>query len=126
MKHIFLLWRGRVSRKTYWICGLLPAIATLVIGVVLRASPLTAGTWSRLNVPVWLVLVAVSLTIYIGLILSIKRSHDLDYTGFFSFVLFVPLVNFWPLIMFGFFRGIEVENKYGPPDERFPNVFVNE
>lgn len=125
-KDIFLLWRGRISRKTYWICGLLPAIATLVTGVVLRASPLTAATWSRIDAPVWLELVAVLLAIYIGLMLSIKRSHDLDYRGFFSLVLFVPFLNLWPLVMFGFFKGTDGENKYGPPDTRFPNVLVNE
>jgi len=67
-----------------------------------------------------------SVAIYVGLMLSIKRSHDLGYTGLFSLVLFVPLLNLWPLVMFGFFNGTEGENKYGPPDRRFPNVFVNE
>ena len=62
---------------------------------------------------------------YIGLMLSIKRSHDLGYTGFFSLVLVVPLLNLWPLVMLGFFEGTEGDNKYGPPDERFPNVWVD-
>ena len=113
MKDIFLLWRGRVSRKTYWLCGLLPAAVMSVIG------------W-RLGLPVWLTPIVLLVVIYIGLMLSIKRSHDLGYAGFFSLVLFVPLLNLWPLVMFGFFKGTEGENKYGPPDRRFPNVFVNE
>ena len=112
-KDIFLLWRGRVSRKTYWICGLLPAIVMSGIG-------------SRLDSPVWLPLIVLLVAIYIGLMLSIKRSHDLGYTGFFSLVLLVPLLNLWPLVVFGFFQGTEGENKYGPPDRRFPNVCVDE
>ena len=126
MKDIFLLWHGRVSRKTYWICGLLPLIA-LSVGRVALCSPAasTAEICSRIDLPVWLTLVVLAGAIYIGLMLSIKRSHDLGYTGFFSLVLFVPLVNLWPLVMFGFFKGVEAENKYGPPDRRFQNVFVN-
>ena len=91
-KNLFLLWRGRVSRKTYWLCGLLPAIVMSVIG------------W-RLDSPIWLTLIVLSVVIYIGLMLSIKRSHDLGYTGFFALVLSVPLLNLWPIVMFWFFKG---------------------
>jgi uncharacterized membrane protein YhaH (DUF805 family) len=125
-KNIFLLWRGRVSRKTYWLCGLVPAIVTSVIGVVLYSSPVTASFRSRLDLPLWPMLIALLVAIYIGLMLSIKRSHDLGYTGFFSLVLLVPLLNLWPLVMFGFFLGSEDENQHGPPDRRFSNVFVDE
>jgi uncharacterized membrane protein YhaH (DUF805 family) len=97
-----------------------------VVGVVLRTSPVTANTWSRLDLPVWLELILLLVAIYIGLMLSIKRSHDLGFPGFFSLALFVPLLNLWALVMFSFFKGTEEENKYGPPDSRFPNVFVNE
>ena len=41
-------------------------------------------------------------------------------------MLAVPVLNLWPLVMFGFFRGTDGENRYGPPDGRFPNVFVDE
>ena len=102
LKDIFLLWRGRVSKKTYWLCGLLPVIVMSVIGSVLCTSPVTARIFSRLDLPVWLTLIVLVVAIYIGLMLSIKRSHDLGYTGFFSLVLVVPFLNLWPLVMFGF------------------------
>ena len=123
-KDIFLLWRGRISRKTYWICGFLPPIVMSVIGLALCSSP--TRDCLRLDLPVWLTLTVLSVTTYIGLMLSIKRSHDLGYTGVFALVLFVPLLNLWPLVTFGFFNGTEGENKYGPPDRRFPNVCVDE
>jgi len=123
---IYLAWRGRVSRKTYWLSGLLPVIAMSVLGSALYASPVTDGIRSSLDLPVWLTLVVLSVAIYFGLMLSVKRSHDLGYTGFFSLVLMVPFLNLWPLVVFGFFKGTEGENKYGPPDRRFPNVLVDE
>ena len=95
-----------------------------VIGLALCSSP--TRDCLRLDLPVWLTLTVLSVTTYIGLMLSIKRSHDLGYTGFFSLVLLVPFLNLWPLVMFMFFSGTEGENKYGPPDRRFPNVFVND
>ena len=98
-----------------------------VTGVTLCSpAAVTAGICSRLDLPVWLTLIVLLVAIYIGLMLSIKRSHDLGYTGFFSLVLLVPLLNLWPLVMFGFFPGSEDENQHGPPDRRFPNVFVSE
>jgi len=97
-----------------------------VIGMVLCTSPLTARICSRLELPVWLTLIVLLAVIYIGLMLSIKRSHDLGCVGSFSLVLLVPFVNLWPLVMFGFVAGTQGENKYGPPDTRFPNVFVND
>ena len=125
-KDIFILWRGRISKKTYWICGILPVIAMSVISVVLYTSPLTASRWARIDLPILLELIMLLAAIYVGLMLSIKRSHDLGYSGFFSLVLLVPFVNLWPLVMFGFFTGAEGENKYGSPDGRFPNVFVDD
>jgi uncharacterized membrane protein YhaH (DUF805 family) len=61
---IFLLWRGRVSKKTYWLCGLLPAIAISLFA-------------PGLGLPVWQTQIVLSVAIYVGLMLSIKRSHDL-------------------------------------------------
>jgi len=111
--NLFLLWRGRVSKKTFWLCGLLPATVISVIG------------W-RLDLPDSLALLVLLAAIYIGLMLSIKRSHDLGRTGFFSLVLAVPLLNLWPLFVFAFVNGAAGDNEYGPPDRRFPNVLVDE
>jgi len=126
-KNIFLLSRGRISKKTYWICGLLPVIVLTVARVALCSpAAATAGVCSRLDVPMWLTLIVLSVAGYIGLMLSIKRSHDLGRAGFFSLVLLVPVLNLWPLGLFGFFNGTEGENEYVPPDRRFPNVLVDQ
>jgi len=110
---IFVLCQGRVSRKTYWLCGLLPAIVLSVI------------SW-RLAPPLWLLLTMLAIAGYIGLMLSIKRSHDLGRRGFFVVLLLVPLVNLWLLALFAFQEGTAGGNRYGLPDERFPNVLVDE
>jgi uncharacterized membrane protein YhaH (DUF805 family) len=102
-------WEGRASRKTYWICGLIPASCW-----VLGAHVITQES---------LAFFFLLLTIYMGLMLGIKRSHDLDYTGFFALLLFVPCVQLWPLVMLGFIRGTEGDNKYGKPDTSFPTLF---
>ena len=44
----------------------------------------------------------------------VKRAHDRNRTGWFVLLLFVPLVNLWPLVEFFFLRGTEGPNKYGP------------
>ena len=42
-----------------------------------------------------------------------KRSHDLNKSGLFVALSFIPIVNLYPAILFIFIRGTKGENKYG-------------
>jgi uncharacterized membrane protein YhaH (DUF805 family) len=44
----------------------------------------------------------------------VKRIHDRDRAGWFFLLLFVPLVNLWPVVEIYFLKGTEGENQYGP------------
>lgn len=46
--------------------------------------------------------------------LSVKRAHDRGRSGWFVLVLFIPLVQIWPLIELWFLRGTTGDNQYGP------------
>ncbi len=100
---VYLDWRGRISRKTYWLFGLLPAALYLILHY---------GLPDLHGLPFWLLLLA---SFVPSMMINIKRSHDRGKTGWFTLLLFVPLLNIWPVIELGFFPGTEGDNRYGPP-----------
>ncbi|MGB8634465.1 MAG: efflux RND transporter permease subunit [Rhodanobacteraceae bacterium] len=98
----FLSWRGRASRKTFWVYGLLLA----VLGLIARALLPASGPWG------WLVL-AVALGLF--MMVAIKRSHDRNRNGLFALLLLVPAVNLWPLFDLGLRKGDDENNRFGAP-----------
>ena len=101
---VYFDWRGRISRKSYWLFGLLPAAILLFDRFVLFGL---VGAWAS-----WLVLFVGSVP---SIMIDIKRSHDLSRSGWFTLLLFVPLLNIWPMIELGFIKGSDGVNRYGPP-----------
>jgi uncharacterized membrane protein YhaH (DUF805 family) len=101
---VYFHWRGRISRKSYWLFGLLPAAILLMDRFVLLGL---VDAWAS-----WLMLFVGSAP---SIMIDIKRSHDLGRSGWFTLLLFVPLLNIWPLIELGFIKGNDGVNRYGPP-----------
>jgi cytochrome c-type biogenesis protein CcsB len=58
-------------------------------------------------------LLFIILTFLIFLFQSIRRTHDLNKQGI---ILLIPIYNFFILFLLLFEKGIEKNNKYGPPD----------
>ncbi len=46
--------------------------------------------------------------------LSVRRFHDIGYSGWFLLALFVPLVNLAAMFVLMFFKSEQEENRYGP------------
>jgi len=101
--HVDFSWRGRISRKTYWLFGLLPAALYVVYEYVLTDP----SEWLT-----WVILVAILAP---SMMMNIKRSHDRDRSGWFSLLLVVPIVCIWPMVEFGFIEGTEGHNRFGAP-----------
>lgn len=101
--HVYFSWHGRISRKTYWLFGLVPAALYLIYEYVL-ADPSD-----------WLIVLIFAAVLVPSMMINIKRSHDRDRSGWFSLVLSVPIVGIWPLIEFGFLKGTEGDNRFGAP-----------
>ena len=89
---------GRIGRVRY--LGYSMGIGLLIIlaGVVLAA--ITTPT---------LAIVAYFAMLYVNFMLTIKRCHDFDTTGWLSLLLFVPLIN----LMFLFIPGTDGPNRFG-------------
>jgi uncharacterized membrane protein YhaH (DUF805 family) len=104
LKQIYLLWNGRASRKTYWIFSIPIVVLFLLVEFVF------------INLNEYIYYAVLLIVFYTSMMINIKRAHDRNRTGFFSLLLFVPLVTLWPLVEFGFLPGTDGSNKYGEPD----------
>jgi len=103
--------KGRISRSTYWLKYFVPYLVIYIVAVVIDKNlgmfdPRTGiGTLST---------IFSLLALYPSIIISIKRCHDRNRTGWFTLVGLIPLVNLWYLVEIGFLKGTTGSNKYGP------------
>jgi uncharacterized membrane protein YhaH (DUF805 family) len=100
--HLLFSHEGRINRAKYWLGNLLLLIIWAVASAMFE--------WLHPG----LRLLASLLTIYPSIMLYIKRAHDLDRSGHFCWLLLIPLVNIFPAILLGFFKGTTGPNRFGP------------
>lgn len=96
---------GRLRYVAYTVAGYL--IFMLVIGA---AGGLGAAVGSSGPMTVGLVVGYIAFLVY-GVLLTVLRCHDIDWTGWLSVLMIVPLVNF----IFLFVPGTKGANRFGPP-----------
>ncbi|MBR3655211.1 MAG: DUF805 domain-containing protein [Elusimicrobia bacterium] len=90
---------GRECRKTFWLFILNILIVNLALDYI------SAGFLS-------MILSILIFFPFLGLI--VRRFHDIDFSGWWVLLAFIPILGFIALIVFGCIPGTEGENKYGP------------
>ena len=104
---LFTTAQGRIGRQDYWLGGLLLLVAQVAVAFVLDQGGESAAK-DLLGLATMIGFAVV------GFLLSIKRLHDLDKSGWFSLLLLIPIVNFFVgLVWMGFFKGTAGENRFG-------------
>lgn len=99
---------GRIRRMGWWIAGIGMGIVGSVFEWIRDAdnSIILTIVFGILALIVWI----------IGISLSVRRFHDLGYTGWLVLINVIPLVGWLiTLVMLGFMPGDQGANKYGPP-----------
>jgi uncharacterized membrane protein YhaH (DUF805 family) len=113
---LLLSLRGRASRQTYWLSYLmLVSLNAVIVGQLLGGEEASFGEIAAAVGPV--VIIA---TIYSNLAVTVKRLHDVGYSGFLSVAMFVPLVNFFFTIWVGILPGTAGPNPYGDLPDSVP------
>jgi uncharacterized membrane protein YhaH (DUF805 family) len=97
---------GRVSRRTFWLHGVLGLLgfgllATALLDIA-RVAPEAGDAWVDL------------LLLWPSLALSVKRWHDRDKSAWWLLLVFLPGIGaIWFLVECGFLRGTAGPNRYG-------------
>ncbi|OBQ58489.1 DUF805 domain-containing protein [Mesorhizobium erdmanii] len=113
---------GRIGRGRWWLAQF-AVLILLVVTVAALVHVKGASTGHRLrafpsdNPSANLVLlIGAALSLWVNFAATIKRYHDLDKSGRWSLLLFLPYIGgLWVLVECGFFSGSDGNNDYGPP-----------
>jgi len=100
-----LRFEGRYSRKKFW-------KNTIVMGIISSVASMFAERTDSLLVALLALAIAIVVLIII-ICTAVKRSHDLGKSGIFAILYFIPIVNIYPFILFGFIKGTNGTNDYG-------------
>ena len=120
MKDLLFGFHGRANRAKFW----LVALGIFVIEVIIFAA--LGGTTAMSTDPqqamanigpgVGIVLFVFGIVaLWISIAVAVKRYHDRNKSGWWVFIVFVPIIGgIWYLIECGFLRGTPGPNDYGP------------
>ena len=104
--------KGRISRSTFWLRFTLPYIAIVIVLVVLDVMLNTFSEEIGLGL---LSGIFILLSLYSSIVVSIKRLHDRNKSGWWYLLALVPIVGgIWFLIECGILKGTIGDNQYGP------------
>jgi len=120
MKDLLFGFHGRANRAKFW----LVALGIFVVEVIIFAA--LGGTTAMSTDPqqamanigpgVGIVLFVFGIVaLWISIAVAVKRYHDRNKSGWWVFIVFVPIIGgIWYLIECGFLRGTPGPNDYGP------------
>ena len=125
-KYLLTSFSGRINRQPFWLSILaivvLQWVLMLVLGMILGTSMMggidpnmppdeAAALAMKSMTPIIIISL---LFLYPALAIYTKRWHDRDKSGWWSLIMFVPIIGaLWFLIECGFLRGTEGPNRFG-------------
>jgi uncharacterized membrane protein YhaH (DUF805 family) len=125
-KYLLTSFEGRINRQPFWLSILalivIQWVVMLILSMILGTSMMggvdpnmppdeAAALAFRTMTPIIIVSL---LFLYPALAIYTKRWHDRDKSGWWSLIMFVPIIGaLWFLIECGFLRGTDGQNRFG-------------
>ena len=100
--------KGRISRKPFWIFNLIVFIGGILLGMLTGISDdLNEMSKPQVMFMIWV--------LWPSIAVQAKRWHDINKSALWVFINFIPLIGpIWALIENGFIRGTPGPNRFGP------------
>jgi len=100
--------KGRISRKPFWIFNLIVFIGGILLGMFTDFS----GDVNEMSKPQLMFMIWV---LWPSMAVQAKRWHDVDKSALWIFINLIPLIGpIWALVENGFIRGTCGPNRFGP------------
>ncbi|AOJ31461.1 DUF805 domain-containing protein [Burkholderia metallica] len=112
LKWLLFSFEGRIGRLPWWIYVLVSTVLSAVIDAGSRGS-----TQDDPSLPAMLALIVVAVVAaWSSIAVGVKRLHDIDKSGWWMLLMFVPIVGALALfVMNGFIAGTPHANRFGEP-----------
>lgn len=110
LKTLYTSFSGRISRKVFWIYGVLWfALAAVVVFGIIAAVSMASETLSLiLGIPAYIAVMWVSLA------MQAKRWHDRDKSAWWILIGLIPVIGgIWAFVETGCLRGTVGTNRFG-------------
>lgn len=105
--------KGRIGRLKYFIRFFIP-LAIVIITLGIREEVIYSGTSFPYDL---MTFISITFSLIFLIIQTIKRYQDLNSSGWFTLLLFVPIISIFTLLYLFLASGTMGANKYGlPPD----------
>ncbi|MEW6600462.1 MAG: DUF805 domain-containing protein [Nitrospirota bacterium] len=100
--------KGRISRKPYWVFNLVVFLGAVVLGLFTEVSEnMYELSRPQMMFMLWIV--------WPSLAVQAKRWHDQDRTALWLLINFIPIAGpIWTMIQNGFVPGTSGPNRFGP------------
>jgi len=117
---ILFSFEGRVGRKTYWLYVVALLVLFGILFAIMGGSAMSSGDPDAAAAAAGkfgsVVGIFGLLTIWPSLAVQVKRWHDVDKSGWWVLISFVPAVGGLIALVFnGFIAGTPGPNQFGPP-----------
>lgn len=103
-KHFFDF-NGRANRKLFWLFTLNLLIINLILNYLLNR-------FDYVGIIIGLVFSVIMFFPILGL--DVRRLHDINLSGWWVLLCFIPVLGLVAIVVYGCIPGTEGENKYGP------------
>ncbi len=114
---LLLSFSGRISRRIFW-----PALlATYCLNFALYFQLLGMTREELEGIGSFLLFLGAVVTLYVNLAISVKRLHDIGYTGFLAIAVAIPFLNLAFAVWAGIVPGTDGANRYGALPDRQPS-----
>ena len=108
---IMFSFSGRIKRGTFW-KAILSTWLLMLVWLIFLGITLGSGDQDGVIPVLFFPLLAVA--VWCSYAIYAKRWHDRDKSGWWSLILFIPLIGWpWMLIELGFLTGTNGRNRYG-------------
>lgn len=110
MTWLFFGFSGRISRATFFLAGLLMALAQLFCIYRFAQVPVDSTAGQGWSLAFWFVFLV---SLWSNVSLGAKRFHDFDKPGLLSASLFLPVISIIVFVILCLFPGTPGPNRYG-------------
>lgn len=101
------IFKGRLGRGDFFLASILLSILTAVVSMFFKGAFVLRPIMMLVNL----------ISMVIGFSLAARRAHDLEWSGWITILLLIPVVNIFVALLLLFMPGSKGSNRFGKQEQ---------